>query len=112
MNNFFLDSQTVERHKATVAFPQSFFKHNFQYADKTQRVTYLSEKLLKTIGIPYYCDLEWGFFLYNNDCIESMEKIQKEPCFINLVLQPQNCILFHQCTPFITGDKFMTFFFF
>ncbi|MBS5531715.1 site-specific DNA-methyltransferase [bacterium] len=86
MNNFFLDSQTVERHKATVAFPQSFFNHNFQYADKTQRVTDLSEKLLKTIGTPYYCDLEWGFFLYNNDCIESMEKIQKEPCFINLVI--------------------------
>lgn len=86
MKDFFVNRSELYSHKPTVAFPQSFFKYNQQCFDKTQRIIDLKDKLIKTLGDPYYYDMDWGFFLYNRDCVESMKKLQEEPCFINLVI--------------------------
>ena len=86
MKDFVFDKHISDYHRSTLAFPRSFYKYNHQCSNKVQRILELKAKLIKTLGEPYYYDMDCGFFLYNYDCIASMKKMQKEPSFVNLVI--------------------------
>lgn len=80
-----LHANVVLKYRKSVAFPQSFL-NDCRHDDFHSDLSLIKKRLFETLGNPYFYDEDWGFFLYNCDCVQSMEKLKEVPSFINLIV--------------------------